>query len=71
VVESAFETWEPTGGERFDLVFAATAWHWVNPSVRYQRAWRLLCPGGHLAFWSAAHVFPDGGDPFFAEIQDV
>ena len=26
-------------------------------------------PGGHLAFWSATHVTPDGGDPFFVEIQ--
>jgi 16S rRNA A1518/A1519 N6-dimethyltransferase RsmA/KsgA/DIM1 with predicted DNA glycosylase/AP lyase activity len=26
VVEGAFETWEPRGGVRFDLVFAATAW---------------------------------------------
>ena len=27
--------------------------------------------GGHLAFWGATHVFPDGGDPFFREIQTV
>ncbi len=71
IVAAAFETWRPRAGDRFALVFAATAWHWVNPAVRYQRAWELLRPGGHLAFWSAAHVFPDGGDPFFAEIQDV
>jgi hypothetical protein len=50
---------------------AATAWHWIDPAVRYQRAWELLRQGGHLAFWSAADVFPDGGDPFFREIQDV
>ena len=31
----------------------------------------MLRPGGHLAFWSAAHAFPEGGDPFFAEIQEV
>ena len=61
----------PYDQDRFDLVFAATAWHWIDPAVRYRRAWELLPPGGHLAFWSAAHVFPEGGDPFFAEIQDV
>ncbi len=27
--------------------------------------------GGHLAFWRADHVFPAGGDRFFAEIQEV
>ncbi len=31
----------------------------------------MLRPGGHLAFWSAQHVFPDGGDSFFREIQEV
>src|SRR4051794_29061190 len=65
-----FETW---GGEpeTFDLVFAATAWHWIDPTVRYAKAHRLLRPSGHLAFWSAMHAFPDGFDPFFSEIQDV
>jgi hypothetical protein len=27
--------------------------------------------GGHLATWAAGHVFPEGGDPFFEEIQDI
>jgi len=71
VIDGAFETWRPSAGEQFDLVFAATAWHWVDPEVRYRRAWKLLRPGGHLAFWSASHVIPEGGDPFFAEIQAV
>jgi SAM-dependent methyltransferase len=65
-----FESWNGEG-ERFDLVFAATAWHWIDPNVRYEKAQRLLRPGGHLAFWSAVHAFPDGFDPFFTEIQDV
>ena len=71
VIGGRFEDWRPAPGVRFDLVFAATAWHWVDPAVRYATAWRALRPGGHLAFWSAAHVFPDGGDPFFRELQDV
>jgi SAM-dependent methyltransferase len=53
------------------LVYAATAWHWIDPALRYQRAWQALRPGGHLALWAAGHVFPEGGDPFFAEIQDI
>jgi SAM-dependent methyltransferase len=71
VVEGAFEDLGPSAAEPFDLVFAATAWHWLDPALRFRRAWELLRPGGHLAFWSAAHVFPAGGDPFFAELQEV
>jgi SAM-dependent methyltransferase len=71
VVTDAFETWRPPAGTTFDLVFAATSWHWVDPAVRYQRAWAALRPSGHLAFWSALHVVPEDGDPFIAELQDV
>ena len=70
VVTASFETYPP-GEPAFDLVYAATAWHWVDPAVRYRRAHAVLRPGGHLAFWSASHLVPLGGDPFFREIQDV
>ena len=50
--------------ERFDLVFAATAWHWVDPAGGYANANAHLREGGHLAFWGAHHAFPEGFDPF-------
>jgi SAM-dependent methyltransferase len=65
-----FEEWEGEHGA-FDLVYAATAWHWVDPEIRYRKAHEVLRPGGHLAFWSARHAFPAGFDPFFTEIQEV
>ncbi|MHB8296413.1 MAG: class I SAM-dependent methyltransferase [Acidimicrobiales bacterium] len=76
VIDDDFETWSPPRpgglvGDQFALVFAATAWHWLDPTTRYRWAWELLRPGGHLAFWSATHVVPEGGDPFFQDIQDV
>ncbi|HKA10066.1 MAG TPA: methyltransferase domain-containing protein [Candidatus Dormibacteraeota bacterium] len=71
VLDGRFEEWRPGRAERFDLVFAATAWNWIDPELRYVRAWQALRPGGHLAFWNATHVFPEGGDPFFQEIQEV
>jgi SAM-dependent methyltransferase len=71
VVNAEFERWRPPAPPEFALVFAATAWHWIDPAVRYLKAWQLLRPGGHLAFWEGLHVFPDGGDPFFYELQDV
>ena len=65
VVNADFEAWPPPAGETFGLVFAATAWHWIDPAVKYRKAASLLRPGGHLAFWEAVHVIPDDGDPFF------
>jgi SAM-dependent methyltransferase len=71
VVQASFEDWSPPRWGCFDLLFAATAWHWLDPSVRYARAQRLLRDSGWLAFWSATHVVPEDGDLFFAEIQPV
>jgi SAM-dependent methyltransferase len=69
VIQASFEQWRPAEPAR--LVYAATAWHWIDPAVRYQRAWHALRPGGQLAIWAAGQVFAAGGDPFFDEIQDV
>jgi SAM-dependent methyltransferase len=71
VIEGRSEDWQTPEGERFDLVFAATAWDWIDPRLRYVKAAQALRRGGHLAFWDAAHVFPTDGDPFFAELQDI
>jgi SAM-dependent methyltransferase len=70
VVEARFEDWTPVG-EPFAMVFAATAWHWVDPTVRYRKAADVLEPRGHLAVWGAGHVIPSDGDPFFEELQEV
>jgi SAM-dependent methyltransferase len=71
VLQLPFEAWRPDQGEPFDLVCAATAWHWVDPEVGYRVASDSLAADGHLAIWTAQHVLPDDGDPFFLEIQDV
>jgi SAM-dependent methyltransferase len=70
VAVSPFEEWD-AGSERFDAVFAAQAWHWLDPDVRYRKAWEVLKPGGWLATLDAEHAFPRDTDPFFFEIQKV
>jgi SAM-dependent methyltransferase len=40
----------------YDLVTAATAFHWLDPATRYARAARLLRPGGALAPFRSEHV---------------
>jgi SAM-dependent methyltransferase len=49
VATSAFQTWA-THGAVFSMVFAATSWHWLEPTVRYAKAASVLQPGGALAF---------------------
>lgn len=63
-----FEDWQPS--PEFALVVAITAWHWLDPEMRYRQAAAALRPGGLLAFTSTEHVFPPGYDPFFEEIQE-
>lgn len=52
----------------FDLVVAATSFHWVDPAIGYPKAAELLRPGGSLALLTNAHAA--GGnhtDPAFAD----
>jgi SAM-dependent methyltransferase len=69
VIHASFEAWAPT--HSFDAVVSATAWHWVDPEVRYQRAWTALRAGGHLCFWGAVHTFAGDDDPLFDELQQL
>jgi SAM-dependent methyltransferase len=55
VVTCAFESWEPRDS-RFDAVFAATSWHWLDPEVRYEKAARVRKPGGILAIVDNGHA---------------
>ena len=70
VIVAPFETWD-SGGETFDLVYAAASWHWLDPDVRYPKAAGLLKRGGSLAIIGGGHAFPKDADRFFDEIQDV
>ena len=70
VVNAAFEKWD-AGEERFDMVFAAQAWHWLDPEFRYQKAAVALKPGGWLAILDVEHAFPKDTDPFFFDMQKV
>ena len=64
---AAFEAW-PLPPEPFDTVFAATAFHWLDPAVRLAKAADALRPGGALATIATHHVA--GGDAaFFEEVQ--
>ena len=68
VVTAAFEEW-PLPAEPFDLVFAATSFHWLDPAVRLAKSAAALGPGGILATVATHHV-AGGTEQFFADMQD-
>jgi SAM-dependent methyltransferase len=70
VVHAGFEDWEPGPREPFDAVVAFTAFHWIDPAVRFGKAARLLRPGGVLAVVETKHVVPEGSDAFWTDVQE-
>ncbi len=64
---AAFEEWQPPV-EPFVLVMAATAWHWLEPDLRYTMSASLLRPGRYLAIINYLHVV-GGDEDFFAQSQ--
>jgi SAM-dependent methyltransferase len=70
VVTAAFEDW-PLPDEPFDVVFCATAFHWIDPAVRVSKSADALRTGGLLATVGTHHIA--GGswtEAFFAQIQE-
>ncbi|MEV2269253.1 class I SAM-dependent methyltransferase [Nonomuraea africana] len=68
IVTADFETW-PLAAEPYDVVFAATSFHWLDPEVRVAKARAALRPGGLLATVATHHV-EGGTSAFFAEVQE-
>lgn len=68
VVTADFDRWEAPPAS-FDVVVAATSFHWLDQSTRVARCAAILRPGGSIAIvqtrWGVAH----GDDPFFAASQ--
>jgi SAM-dependent methyltransferase len=58
VLASSFEDWVAEEGA-FNLVVSATAFHWVDPAVRYRKSALALRQGGSLALIWNTH-YPEG-----------
>ncbi len=61
VKKDYFEQYETE--KKYDLIYSATAFHWVDSWIGYPKAWEMLKPGGTLAvFWHMSSVtFYSGG----------
>jgi SAM-dependent methyltransferase len=70
-VDIVCETFEEWVGEAaaFDVVLAATAFHWVDPDLSFAKAARLLRPGGCLALVTNAHGAGGTQQSIASEIQ--
>ncbi|WP_198410233.1 class I SAM-dependent methyltransferase [Microlunatus flavus] len=52
VVTSTFEGFA-LEGPPFDLLYAASAWHWTKPATRWDRTAALVRPGGTVALFGS------------------
>jgi SAM-dependent methyltransferase len=70
VQTSRFEDWDDRG-RRFDVLVAASSWHWVDPSIGWRRAHDLLRPGGWTALLGNVVVRRPGEPEMYAETADL
>jgi SAM-dependent methyltransferase len=70
VVEGAFES-VALEGASFDLVAAATSFHWVPAEHAVPRCAELLRPGGWLALWWNYFGDPHRADPFHHALTPI
>ncbi len=67
---SPFETY-PVVPSSCDLVFSATAFHWLDPVVAYPKIAQVLKPSGSLALFRYIHVQTAASQEFFAAAQAI
>ncbi len=70
VVNAAFED-APVPEGAFDLVFAATAYHWVTPEARFARPHALLRERGVLAVVDTVQVRDEADRGYFERSQHI
>lgn len=70
VETSTFENWDHRG-RSFDVVVAASSWHWVDPTTGWRRAHDVLTPAGWLALLSHVVVRRPDEPEVYAETADL
>jgi SAM-dependent methyltransferase len=70
IVSAAFEEIELPAGT-FDLVFAATSFHWIKPELRFSKPHQILKYHGYLAIIHTHYISDEKGDVFFETSQPI
>lgn len=70
IIQGAFEDIDlPTNS--FDLIYAATTFHWIKPDVQFSKPHKLLKKDGYLAVIHTEHVSDEAGDVFVEASQPI
>lgn len=49
---ASFEEWAVTDSEKYDMIYSAQAFHWIDKSLKYKKCHELLKDNGYLIlFW--------------------
>jgi SAM-dependent methyltransferase len=67
---SKFEDWIDRG-RHFDVLVAASSWHWVDPSIGWRRAHDVLQPSGWMAMLGHVVVRRPDEPEVYAETADL
>jgi SAM-dependent methyltransferase len=67
VMAGSFEAW-PLPSQKFDAVVSASAFHWLDPDLRWSKSAEALHAGGFLTILHVHHV-QGGTSGFFADTQ--
>ncbi len=70
VLTQAFEDW-PVQPAAFDLALSATAFHWIDPAISYQKVAQALKSSGTLALCWHIHVQSTASQGFFEAVQKI
>ena len=70
LVQCAFEDAQ-LASRSFDLVAAATSFHWLDPTVAIDKIARVLKPGGYAALWWNLFGDVERADPFHDATQSL
>jgi len=70
VVRSSFEDYD-CDYNKFDMLYSATAFHWIPDEIGYKKAYRIIRSGGTIAlFWNRPSP-NDKDNPVHQKIQSI
>uniref|UniRef100_A0A914E7V5 NIDO domain-containing protein n=1 Tax=Acrobeloides nanus TaxID=290746 RepID=A0A914E7V5_9BILA len=56
----------------YDLIFSASAIHWIRPEVKYTKTHALLKPGGYMAIiWGRGGISDENGDKLYYAKKEI